>query len=176
VAIIGCGPIGIMAVGVAKAAGAAQVIAFDLHEYRLNLAKKMGATWIVNSNNKDPLEVINQITAGKGVDVVCEMSGNPVAINHGFKMVKNGGIVSILSLPLRPVAIDVANDIVLKGITVQGITGRKMFETWQLVSALFHSGQVNVKQMITHYFSLDEFEKGFELMMKGNCGKVVLNP
>lgn len=176
VAIIGCGPIGIMAVGVAKAAGAAQVFAFDIHEYRLKLAEKMGATHVINSNKKDPIEIIYQLTAGNGVDVVCEMSGNPVAMNQGFKLVKNGGVISILSLPVRPIAIDIANDIVLKGITVHGITGRRMFETWHQVSALFQTGQINVKQIITHHFSLEEFEKGFELMMGGNCGKVILNP
>ncbi|MGM7720450.1 L-threonine 3-dehydrogenase [Metabacillus sp. Hm71] len=176
VAIIGCGPIGMMAVGVAKAAGAAQVIAIDLNDYRLNLAKEMGATRIINSNKENPLEVVEFLTGGNGVDVVCEMSGHPVAMNHGFKMVTNGGRVSILSLPLRPVEVDVTNNIVFKGITVQGITGRKMFESWQQVSALIHSGQINTRPIITHHFSLEEFEKGFDLMIEGNCGKVVLQP
>ncbi|MFA9558008.1 L-threonine 3-dehydrogenase [Evansella sp. AB-rgal1] len=176
VAIIGCGPIGIMSVGVAKAAGASQVIALDLNEYRLDLAKKMGATSLVNPGKENPLEVVSQLTNGYGVDVVCEMSGHPVAMNQGFKMVKNGGRVSILSLPVKPVEIDITNDIVFKGITVQGITGRRMYETWQQVSGLLSSGQVDVQPMITHHFSLEEFEKGFELMLQGNCGKVVLHP
>ncbi|WP_180954199.1 L-threonine 3-dehydrogenase [Bacillus sp. M6-12] len=176
VAIIGCGPIGIMAVGVAKAAGAAQIIALDLNDYRLGLAKKMGATTIINSKNQDPLETVSTLTNGNGADVVCEMSGHPIAMDQGFKMVTNGGRVSILSLPVRPVQIDVTNDIVFKGITVQGITGRLMFKTWQQVSSLLASGQVNVAPMITHHFPLTEFEKGFELMLKGECGKVVLHP
>jgi threonine 3-dehydrogenase len=176
VAVIGCGPIGIMAVGVAKAAGASQVIAFDLNDYRLDLAKKMGATTTVNSKNEDPLAVVERLTDGNGVDVVCEMSGHPVAMNQGFKMVTNGGRVSILSLPVKPVEIDITNDIVFKGITVQGITGRRMFSTWQQVSSLLNSGQVDVKPMITHHFPLEEFEKGFELMIQGKCGKVVLQP
>ncbi|MCM3409168.1 L-threonine 3-dehydrogenase [Metabacillus litoralis] len=176
VAVIGCGPIGIMAVGIAKAAGAAQVIAVDINEYRLQLAKQLGATTIVNSKCQDPLQVVYELTYGHGVEVVCEMSGQPVAINQGFKMVTNGGRVSILSLPTKPVEFDVTNDIVFKGITIQGITGRKMFETWKQVSALIHSGQVNVKSLITHRFSLEQYEKGFELMMDGNCGKVILHP
>ncbi|QGQ46359.1 L-threonine 3-dehydrogenase [Metabacillus sediminilitoris] len=176
VAIIGCGPIGLMAVGIAKAAGAAQVIAFDIHEYRLELAKKMGATKIVHSKNNDPLFVVHQISNGNGADVVCEMSGHSTAIIQGFKMVKNGGLVSILGLPNLPVEIDVANDIVLKGITVKGITGRKMYETWYQTSALIYSGNVKVKELITHQFSLEEFEKGFKLMIEGNCGKVILIP
>jgi threonine 3-dehydrogenase len=176
VAIIGCGPIGLMAVGIAKAAGAAQVIAFDIHEYRLELAKKMGATKTVHSKNNDPLFVVHQISNGNGADVVCELSGHPTAIIQGFKMVKNGGLVSILSLPNLPVEIDVANDIVLKGITVKGITGREMFETWYQASALINSGNVKIKELITHQFSLEEFEKGFKLMLEGNCGKVILIP
>jgi len=176
VAIIGCGPIGLMAAAVAKAAGASRVFAFDLNDYRLELARKMGATDIINSLNADPLHIVKQETGGAGVDVVCEMSGHPAAMNQGFKMVTNGGRISILSLPVRPVEIDVTNDIVFKGITVQGITGRRMFQTWQQTAGLLQSGQVDVKQMITHHFPLEEFDKGFQLMLEGNCGKVVLHP
>ncbi|MBU9722668.1 MULTISPECIES: L-threonine 3-dehydrogenase [Bacillaceae] len=176
VAVIGCGPIGIMAVGVAKACGASQVIALDLNNYRLDLAKQMGASTIINSKEVDPLKVVSELTNGTGVDVVCEMSGHPIAMDQGFKMVTNGGRVSILSLPVKRVEIDITNDIVFKGITVQGITGRKMFETWQQVSGLLSSGQVDVKPMITHHFKLEEFEKGFDLMLEGKCGKVVLHP
>ncbi|ADU30680.1 L-threonine 3-dehydrogenase [Evansella cellulosilytica] len=176
VAIIGCGPIGIMAVGIAKAAGASQVIAFDLNEYRLQLAKKMGATTVVNAGDEDVLNIASQLTKGYGVDVVCEMSGHPIAMNQGFKMVTNGGRVAILSLPVKPVEIDVTNDIVFKGVTVKGITGRRMYETWQQVSGLLSSGQVDVTPMITHHFSLEDYEKGFDLMLQGKCGKVVLHP
>ncbi|QKS73244.1 L-threonine 3-dehydrogenase [Paenalkalicoccus suaedae] len=175
VAVIGCGPIGLMAVAVAKACGASDIIALDLNEYRLDLAKQMGATKTIHSLQEDPLIAVKSVTK-HGVDVVCEMSGHPIAMNQGFKMVKNGGRVSILSLPVRPVEIDVTNDIVFKGITVQGITGRKMFETWQQVAGLLTSGQVDVAPIVTHHFPLEEFEKGFELMNKGACGKVVLHP
>ncbi|MFG6148839.1 L-threonine 3-dehydrogenase [Halobacillus sp. B23F22_1] len=176
VAVIGCGPIGLMAVGVAKAAGASHVFAFDLNEYRLNLAKQMGATTVVNSGTENPVEVAKQLTNDHGVDVVCEMSGHPVAMDQGFKMITNGGRVSILSLPTSPVSIDITNDIVFKGLQVQGITGRKMYETWQQVSRLLNSGQVDVSPLITHHFPLEDFEKGFQLMNKGTCGKVVLHP
>ena len=176
VAVIGCGPIGIMAVGVAKAAGAAQVIALDVNEYRLGLAEKMGATAIIHSLKEDPVKAVEALTGGNGADVICEMSGNPTAINQGFKMVTNGGRVSILSLPVKPVEINITEDIVFKGVTVQGITGRQMFRTWQQVSSLLASGQVDVSPMITHHFPLEEFEKGFDLMIKGECGKVVLHP
>jgi len=102
------------------------------------------------------------------------MSGHPTAIDQGFKMITNGGRVSILSLPSQPVKLDITNDIVFKGITVQGITGRQVFKTWQQVSRLLESGQVDVKPLITHHLPLEEFEKGFDLMIKGSCGKVVL--
>ncbi|WP_221564485.1 L-threonine 3-dehydrogenase [Alkalihalobacillus sp. TS-13] len=176
VAVIGCGPIGLMAVGVAKAAGASQVIAYDLNEYRLDLAKEMGATTTVNSKEQKPVEVAMSLTDRNGVEVVCEMSGHPRAIDQGFKMLTNGGRMSILSLPVKPVEVDITNDIVFKGITVQGITGRKMFETWRQVAGLLGSGQVDVEKMITHEFSLEDFEKGFDLMLEGKCGKVVLKP
>nr|WP_239582733.1 L-threonine 3-dehydrogenase [Bacillus tianshenii] len=176
VAVIGCGPIGIMAVGVAKAAGASQVIAVDLNEYRLDLATKMGATTVINAKENNPVDLVMELTDGNGVDVICEMSGHPIAMNQGFKMVTNGGRVSILSLPVRPVELDITNDIVFKGVTVQGITGRKMYTTWQQVSRLLKSGQVDVKPMITHHFPLEDFEKGFDLMISGQCGKVVLQP
>ncbi|MFC0188818.1 L-threonine 3-dehydrogenase [Fictibacillus aquaticus] len=176
VAVIGCGPIGVMAVGVAKAAGAAQVIAIDLNEYRLDLAKELGATTVINPKDTDPVQAVLDLTDGNGVDVICEMSGHPIAINQGFKMVTNGGRVSILSLPVKPVELDITNDIVFKGVTVQGITGRKMYETWQQVSGLLKAGQMNTEAIITHTLPLEDFEKGFELMMKGQCGKVVLIP
>nr|WP_256558218.1 L-threonine 3-dehydrogenase [Halobacillus sp. A1] len=176
VAVIGCGPIGLMAVGVAKAAGASQVIALDLNSYRLNLAAEMGATSTINAGELNPVEEARKLTGGHGVDVVCEMSGHPIAMDQGFKMITNGGRVSILSLPVHPVTLDVTNDIVFKGITVQGITGRKMYETWQQVSRLLDSGQVDVSPIITHHFKLEEFEKGFQLMNEGKCGKVVLHP
>lgn len=176
VAVIGCGPIGLMAIGVAKAAGASKVLAFDLNDYRLGLAKKMGADVIVHSKNEDPLAVASAETSGSGIDVVCEMSGAPVAIDQAFKMVTNAGHVSILSLPTRPVEVDITNDIVFKGITVKGITGRRVFETWQQVSRFLQSGAVDVTPMMTHAFPLEEFEKGFDLMIEGKCGKVVLIP
>ena len=108
--------------------------------------------------------------------MVCEMSGNPAAIRQGFQMVTNGGRMAILSLPARPVEIDITNDIVFKGVTVQGITGRKMFTTWQQVSQLLQSGNVNMTPLITHHFPLEKYEEGFDLMIQGNCGKIILHP
>jgi threonine 3-dehydrogenase len=176
VAVVGCGPIGIMAVAVAKASGATEVIALDLNEYRLDLARKVGATVTINPLNEDPVKRVMQVTGGTGVEVVCEMSGHPVAIRQAFEMLTNGGRMSILSLPTKPVELDITNQIVFKGITVQGITGRKMYETWRQTSGLLHSGQVDVSPIITHTLPLENFQEGFELMVSGKCGKVVLLP
>ncbi|GGE24747.1 L-threonine 3-dehydrogenase [Marinithermofilum abyssi] len=176
VAVIGCGPIGVMAVAVAKASGASQVIALDINEYRLNLAGTMGATTLINSQEVDPVTRVKELTGGHGVDVVLEMSGHPVAIQQGFAMLSLGGRISMLGLPTKPVELDISNEIVFKGIQVHGIVGRRMYETWEQTAGFLNSGQVDLKPMITHRFSLEEFEKGFELMMSGKSGKVVLYP
>ncbi|HWO96869.1 MAG TPA: L-threonine 3-dehydrogenase [Bacillus sp. (in: firmicutes)] len=176
VAVIGCGPIGLMAIGIAAAAGASKVLAFDINEYRLRLAKKMGATAVCHAIKENPVQQALKWTEGNGVDVVCEMSGNPEAIRQGFQMAANGGYMAILSLPARPVEIDITNDIVFKGVTVQGITGRKMFATWQQVSQLLQSGSVNMTPLITHHFPLEKFKEGFDLMIQGDCGKIILYP
>lgn len=176
VAIVGCGPIGIMAVAVAKASGATQVIALDINDYRLDLAKKVGATTVINPGKEDPVQRVLELTEGDGVEVVCEMSGHPVAMRQAFEMLTNGGRMSILSLPTQPISIDITNQVVFKGITIQGITGRKMYETWRQTSGLIHSGQVDVTPIITHTFPLERFQEGFDLMIKGQSGKVVLIP
>ncbi|HEY9766382.1 MAG TPA: zinc-binding dehydrogenase, partial [Chroococcales cyanobacterium] len=163
-------------IGVAKAAGAAAIYAIDINDYRLGLASAMGANAVFNSKNVDPVAEIKKLTNGDGVDVIFEMSGNPQAIRQGFEMMRNGGRYSMLGIPSEPMTIDIANAIVFKGATVQGITGRKMFDTWYKTAALLSSGKLDITPMITHRFSLEEFEKGFDLMLSGNCGKVILVP
>ncbi|MBO8170926.1 MAG: L-threonine 3-dehydrogenase [Bacillaceae bacterium] len=175
-AVIGCGPIGVMAVAVAKATGASRIIAIDINDYRIELAKSLGATHTINSSKEDPVQKVLELTDGDGAEVVLEMSGHPVAINQGFKMLANGGRVSMLGLPTSPVELDITNDIVFKGATIHGITGRVLFETWRQTAGLLQSGQVDLNPLITHRLSLDEFEKGFELMKSGKSGKVVLIP
>jgi threonine 3-dehydrogenase len=176
VAVIGCGPIGLMAVAVAKASGASSVYALDVNQYRLDLAKNLGATQAIHSGETDPVTLIHQLTNGNGVDVVLEMSGHPLAIQQGFKMITNGGRISMLGLPTKNVELDITNDIVFKGIQVHGITGRKMFETWFQTAGLLKSGAINMEKIITHKLSLDDFEQGFDLMISGQSGKVLLIP
>lgn len=176
IAIVGCGPIGIMAVAVAKGVGAAKVIAVEVNEYRLNMAKELGADLCINPMNTDPIEAILAATDGMGVDVVAEMSGNAVAINQALKYIKLGGRMSMLGIPNDKVSIDIAKDVVFKGININGIVGRKMYDTWYQVKGLIASGNIDLEKLVTHKFSLEEFEKGMELMASGNCGKVVLFP
>lgn len=176
VAVTGCGPIGLMAIAVAKAAGAAAVYATEINEYRSELALKMGADRVFNPVKEDVVKAILKETDGYGVDVVAEMSGNPNAIRQGFEMVKLGGRISQLGLPAKPVELDISEKLVFKGVTVNGIIGRLMYDTWFQVKGLLASGNLNIEPIITHRLSLEEYAKGMELMDSGNCGKVVLFP
>lgn len=174
VAVIGCGAIGIMAAGLARAMGATAVYAVDVNPYRLELVKRYNPTRVINAASEDPVKVIQQETNGEGIDVLLEMSGNEKAIAQGFTMLKEGGHASLLGLTPRPITMDINNAIVFKGATVYGISGRRMYRTWYQTKAILGSKAVDLSKVITHRFHLHEFAKGFELMAKGECGKVVL--
>lgn len=176
VLVTGCGPIGLWAIGIAKAAGAKAVYATDINPLRLELAGKMGATLAINSADSDPVEIIKRETGGIGVDVLCEMSGNWRAIKQGFDALRNGGRVSMLGIPSRPIEIDLANDVVFKGATIYGISGRLIWETWYQTQALITTGMVDPAPVITHRFKLDEFARAFELMNNGIAAKVAMFP
>jgi threonine 3-dehydrogenase len=176
VLVTGCGPIGLWAIGIAKATGAKAVYATDINPKRLAIAEQMGATLAINSAESDPVEVIMRETGGIGVDVLCEMSGNWRAIKQGFAALRNGGRVSILGIPARPIELDLANDIVFKGATIYGISGRLIWETWYQTQALITTGMVDPTPVITHRFKLEEFEQGFSLMNSGDAAKVALFP
>ena len=176
IAVVGCGPIGLMAINVAKAAGASKIIALEINEYRRNLAKELGADVVINPLKEDPIKRVLEETSGNGVDVVAELSGNAKAIKQAFKYIKFGGRFSMLGIPNNEVSINIADDIVFKGITIEGIVGRKMYDTWYQVQGLIESGSLDLEKIITHKLSFDEFEKGMDLMKSGNCGKVILYP
>jgi threonine 3-dehydrogenase len=176
VLVTGCGPIGLWAIGIAKAAGAKAVYATDINPMRLELARTMGATLAINSAESDPVDVLMRETGGIGVDVLCEMSGNWRAIKQGFQALRNGGRASLLGIPARPGEVDLANDIVFKGATVLGISGRLIWETWYQTQALIASGLVDPTPVITHRFKLAEFEKAFGVMLNGEAAKVALFP
>jgi threonine 3-dehydrogenase len=172
--VMGCGPIGLMAVGIAKASGAGPVFAVDINDFRLDLARQMGATRTINSLKEDPVEVIRSMTEGIGCDVSLEMSGAPVGIRQAFEAMRSGGRISILGLPSAPLEFDLSNLIVLKGAEVHGIYGRKMYETWYQTRTLLGEGLVDVDPIITHRMALEEFEQGVELLANGEAGKIIL--
>lgn len=172
VLITGAGPIGIMAAAVARHAGARYIIITDVNDYRLNLARQMGATRAVNIQ-KDKLEdVMSELHMLEGFDVGMEMSGNAQAQNQLFSKMNNGGRVALLGIPPGQTPVD-WNEIIFKGLHLKGIYGREMFETWYKMAAMIRSG-LDIARVITHRIPIDEFERGFEVMRSGQSGKVLL--
>jgi threonine 3-dehydrogenase len=174
VLVQGCGPIGLFCVGIAKASGASWIAATDLNPFRLELARKMGAHRTIDPNREDPAEIIRKETDRLGVDVVLEMSGNPKAIRQGFQVVTNGGSVSLLGIPSDEITLDLARDVIFKGITVHGIIGRKMYETWHQIRAFLSSGLFDPRPVITDRIPYTEYDAGMQAIKNGSAGKVVL--
>jgi len=178
VLITGCGPTGLFAAAVARVAGAGVIIAVDVSDYRLGLAKQIGADHTLNAkaDTTEAMETaILDITGGEGVDTALEMSGEPSALHQVFRSVKNGGRVTLFGIPTGPVCFDLPNEIIFKGIRVYGVTGRRLFGTWYRLAGLFRAG-LNIRPIVTHTFPMAEYVKGFELIQSGQCGKVVLYP
>ncbi|MEJ2794557.1 L-threonine 3-dehydrogenase [Iodobacter sp. LRB] len=173
VLITGAGPIGIMAVAIAKHVGARHVVITDVNEYRLDLARKMGATRAVNVLKEDLKDVMADLKMTEGFDVGLEMSGNPQAFRTMLETMQHGGKVALLGIPPADTAID-WNQVIFKGLEIKGIYGREMFETWYKMVALIQSG-LDITPIITHHFHVDEFEQGFEAMLSGQSGKVILS-
>ncbi len=175
VAITGCGAIGLFSIAVAKACGAAKVFAFEVNAHRRAVAATMGADLVLDPATDKIEEQIREVTGGTGVDVLLEMSGHPAAIKLGFGLLRTGGRASLLGIPSRPVEMDLAREIIFKGATVQGINGRKMFETWFQMEALLASGKLNLEPVITHRLKLSEFVHAMEFLKSGEAIKVVFN-
>ncbi len=169
----GGGLIGSMAIPVAKAAGAAMVLATDVNPSRLELAGRMGADRVIDARGSVVDEVL-EVTDGRGADVLLEMSGHPSAIQGGLESLRPGADVAVLGLPSAAIPIEWGRLIVIKGLTVRGIYGRRIWETWHLMRALLQTGAVDLKPMITHRLDLGDFETGFSAMKSGECGKVIL--
>ncbi len=174
VLILGAGPIGLFATGIAKACGASLIIISDPNDYRLAIGKKMGAHSIINPRKQDVVQTALEATGDSGIDVVLEFSGNNQALNQGLKAITPGGRISILGIYERRVNIDLNKDVIFKKIRIYGITGRKIFSTWYKTSRFLSSGLVDPSPVITHQFSLKDYEKGMKLMKDGRCGKVIL--
>ena len=176
VAITGCGPIGLFAIAVTKACGAGPIFASEPHPYRLKLAEKIGATVAIDSSKTDPAAEVLARTDGLGADVVLEMSGNPQAVRQAFQMLRRGGRISLLGIPSKPLELDLASDVIFKGATVQGINGRRVFETWYKMQALLKSGALDLAPLITDRMPMSDFARGVELLLSGNASKVLLYP
>lgn len=173
VLITGAGPIGLMAVAIARHVGARHVVITDVNEYRLELARKMGATLAVNTQKITLGEVMRQLDMREGFDVGLEMSGHPLAFNDMLKHMVHGGHIALLGILPNQTAID-WDQVIFKGLILKGIYGREMFETWYKMTTMLQSG-LNVKPVLTHQFTVEEFQKGFDALKKGEAGKVILN-
>ncbi len=173
VLITGAGPIGIMAAAIVKHAGARFVVVTDVNDYRLELAKKMGATIALNVKTGNLRDVQKQLGMKEGFDVGLEMSGNPVAFRDMVDNLSHGGKIAMLGIPTEQMAID-WNKVVFNMLTIKGIYGREMYETWYQMTVMLESG-LNIAPVITHRLHYTEYEAGFAAMKSGECGKVVLN-
>ncbi len=172
--VVGCGPIGCFAVGVARAAGATRVIASDINPKRLALAARMGAHVTLNPRTTDVVAAVREETGGEGADVACEMSGVPAALRQALAAVRPGGRVQLLGLPTGDVPLDLANDVIFKGITLYGVIGRRMYETWHQMQRFLAAGTFDPRPVITHRFPLARIDDALAAIRAGDAGKVIL--
>lgn len=173
VLVSGAGPIGIMAAAVCRHVGARHVVITDVNDYRLELAKKMGVTRAVNVSRENLKDVMNELGMKEGFDVALEVSGAPAAFQTMLDTMNHGGRIALLGIPPASMATD-WSQVIFKGLFIKGIYGREMFETWYKMATLVQSG-LDLSPIITHEFSIDDFQKGFDVMRSGQSGKVILN-
>jgi threonine 3-dehydrogenase len=176
VAVTGCGPIGALSVAIAKASGATLVVATDVEEYRLEIARRMGADLALDARAPDTAERIVELTGGDGIDVVLEMSGSQDALDQALEFVTRGGRISLLGIFASPVQMHLSDLVIQKGLRLYGVYGRKIYETWERTQALLRSGAVDPTSLITHRFDLADWERAFDLVGSRHAGKVVLLP
>jgi threonine 3-dehydrogenase len=173
VLITGAGPIGIMAVAIARYAGARHIVITDINDYRLRLAKKMGATVVLNVTKGSLDDTMNELGMEEGFDVGMEMSGNSSAFRDMLRTLHHGGRIALLGIPPEEAAIDWSK-VIFKGLLIKGIYGREMFETWYKMTSMLQSG-LDISPIITHHFDKNDYEEAFQLMESGQSGKVILN-
>src|SRR5215470_4415510 len=176
VLVTGCGPIGLMSIAVAKACGSSTVFATETNEARRAMAKKMGADVVLNPASEDAVRRILGETGGTGVDALLEMSGNPQAIQQGFKALRAGGRASLLGMHTENVPLDLVNNVIFKGASVQGIYGRRMYETWVQMTALLKAGRLNLEPLFGERVKLEQFEDAFRKLQGGLAGKILMYP
>ena len=171
--ITGAGPIGIMAAAIARHVGARHVVITDVNEYRLDLAKKMGATRAVNVKDTNLKEVMNDLGMTEGFDVGLEMSGVPSALKQMLDTMNHGGKIAMLGIPPKDMPMD-WNQVIFKGLQIKGIYGREMFETWYKMASLIQAG-LDITPIVTHRYSVNDYQEAFEIMNSGQSGKVILD-
>ncbi|HEY6378925.1 MAG TPA: L-threonine 3-dehydrogenase [Candidatus Dormibacteraeota bacterium] len=176
VAIFGCGPIGCAAVAIARAENAARIVAVDFNRYRLDLAERMGADELVDAGLPASLEEAVTAAARGPVDCALEMSGAASAIVAACRVTRPGGWVSLLGIGDAPTLVDMSRDVVMKGLTLHGVTGRRLFSTWEATTAYLQGGRIDVAPLLTHHLALEDVDQAITLMRSGRCGKVVLHP
>ena len=174
--VTGCGPIGLFAIGVAKAAGAAHVFASDVSPYRLELAREMKADAVIDVRTENLVDRVKTLTNGRMLDGVLEMSGHPGAVRDALAALRMGGRMSMLGLPSEPFELDWNRLVIFKGITLHGIIGRRMYDTWFQMDQLLGSGRLDLRPAITHVMSMERFDEAIGLLRDGKAGKVVLAP
>ncbi|MEP7326737.1 MAG: L-threonine 3-dehydrogenase [Gemmatimonadota bacterium] len=174
VLVVGCGPIGCFAVGIARAAGASLVIASDLNPTRRAIAERMGAHVVLDPAQEDMPKRLQDLTGGDGIDLVCEMSGHPSGHAQAFQAARPGGRVNMLGTPSRTTEVDFARDVIFKGLTIYGVTGRRMYQTWQVMSRFIRAGQFDPAPVVTHRFPLERIADAIGVIKDGSAGKVIL--
>ena len=176
VAVTGCGPIGLMAIAVAKACGSSMVFATEVNPHRRALALRMGADEALDPTSTDVVGRVRAAAGDAGADVVLEMSGHPTAIHQGLQMLRAGGRASLLGIPAQPVVLDLVNLVIFKGATVQGIFGRRMFQTWLQMTELLKSGRLNLEPLFGERLALDRFADAFSMLQGGLAEKILFYP
>lgn len=174
--VVGCGPLGLFAIVVAKAMGALKVFASDVAPFRLDLARKAGADHVLAADKVKVSDEIRKLSDGHGADVVLEMSGSPLAINDSLKSLKLGGTVVLMGIPKGNVELDISRDVIFKEARVIGVNGRQIFQTWILMLDLLTAGKLDLDFIITHELPLSEFGQAMNLIREGNSGKILLKP
>lgn len=176
IAIVGCGPIGLMAIAVARAAGAGPVFALEVNPFRRELARKMQADFVLDPGSEDPLAALAGHVQAEGVDAALEFSGHPDGIRTAFQLTRAGGRVSLLGITTAPVTLDLNHDIIFKGLTVQGINGRRLFDTWHQMIGLLDLKRLPLEPLFTDRLPLSQFAAAFERLRQGKAAKILLDP
>jgi threonine 3-dehydrogenase len=176
VAITGCGPIGLFSIAVARAVGATTIFAIELNQHRRNLATKMHADYVLDPSKDDIRAIVAEKTGGLGVDVILEMAGQPDAIRLAFDIVRRGGRISLLGLTSKPIPLNFSEDIIFKGLTIQGINGRRMYQTWYQMTALLKSGRLDLHPVITDRIPMKDFSQAMARLKTGEASKILVYP